>query len=247
MMLDENGFLPWLLGPRGVTRKKLPAPGLWVSPAEVEGGVMEAPELPRYLRRVEPGAPLPDGVEPGAARYDRVVRKELPERFRWPAVIAGAVVTVASVAVVLAGVPWGLMSLPAGIALVIAGLWGGRRSVTYRRSDTGAWVEDQESIAADEPFQWFGTKTRVFLGVLAAFALWLAVTGAGEMGWAEILMTSALALGLGGCALVDSLPWPHRDLRDEIRSHQRFHELADPARALTPEDLGRTVDGGGPA
>lgn len=236
-MRDENGAVLRLLEPRRVTRKLLASPGVWVSAAELEGGVTDAPELPRYLRRMEAGAPLPDGVAPGAARYEMIVRNELPVAFRRPAALAGAVVTVASMALVLAGVPWGLVALPVGLGLVIAGWWGGTQSVTFRRADTGAWVEDDAAIPSDEPFHWFGTGTRVFAGALSALALWLAATGAGEMSWAEILMTGALGLGLGACALVDSLPFPRRDLAEEIRSHERFRELADPARALTPDDV----------
>ncbi|HEU4558876.1 MAG TPA: hypothetical protein VFS20_13540, partial [Longimicrobium sp.] len=150
-MRDENGSVLRSLEARRAARKMLASPGVWVTADDREGGVTDAPELPRYLRRVEAGAPLPDGVASGAARYEMVVRTELPGEFRRPAALAGAVVTVASMALVLAGVPWALVALPVGIGLVIAGWWGGTESVTFRRAETGGWVEDDAAIPSDEP------------------------------------------------------------------------------------------------
>ena len=240
MTADGNGIFARLFGPGRATRSMLASPGLWVADDSLEGAdtpasVLPAVHRPRYLRRLDPGAPLPDGVDPGAARYEMVVHNELPQRFRGPTTLAGAAATLGSIGVLMAGHLWGVPVLVAGLALVAGGISGGAERVTFRRTPEGRWVEADGVVVDVEPPPLFGRWTRVLLGVLSAFAFWLALTRAGEMPWDEILIAVGLGVGLGAGAVFDSLPIRDRDPSAAFRSALRFYELADPTVRSPPK------------
>lgn len=246
-MVDENGLLARLFGPQRETRKMLALPGVWVSTEVLARDAMQPGSLPatcrlQYLRRVEPGAPLPDDVNPGAVRYEAMVHTEVSEKWRRPAAFAGAALTLGSAGLLAAAVPWGILSLLAGIALIVTGVTGGMECVTFRRSEAGAWVEAEAELPPAEPLPQFAPWERVLYGTLstAFFALMLTERIEGNL-----LLVGTVGAGLAVAAVWDSLPIRRRDPNNELVADLRFRELANPARPLTPEDLGAIADGGG--
>lgn len=245
-MKDDDGVFARLFERGRVTRKLLSEPGVWV-PAEylelggeVAEGRSTVPGL-RFLRRIEPGGGLPDGVDPGAARFDVVVRSEMSPGARLAAAAAGAAIALASAATLVAGVPWGVISLLAGIALIAVGVAGGDESVTFRRSENGGWVQAEAELPPGEPLPHFAAWERVLYGTLSAAFVAMMLTGRIE---GNLLLVGAVSAGLAAAAVWDSLPIRRRDPNNALVAELRFRELANPARPLTPEDLGRTVDGG---
>jgi hypothetical protein len=227
-------------------------PGVWVHEDDFEG---EAPApvgppdviLPRYLLRLEPGAPLPPGVDPRAARYDVVVFNDVPRHVRLPIAVAGALVTAASAAALAAGVPRGVIALPLGLALLGASIRGMGEWTTFRKSETGLWVEagDDAIVAAETsagPTPVLGKPLRVGAAVLSVFAFSTIAMIWNQPGLVEIAAAAAIGIGFGAAAILDWLPLRRHDVRQELEAFRRFYELADPARPLTGDELGTPTD-----
>jgi hypothetical protein len=223
-------------------------PGVWVHGDDFEG---EAPApvgppdviLPRYLLRLEPGAPLPPGVDPRAERYDVVVFNDVPRQLRLPMAVAGALVTAAGVGLLAAGVPRGVVALPLGPALFGASIRGMGEWTTFRKSETGLWVEagDEAIIAAETsagPKPVLSKPLRVGAAVLSVFAFSTIGMTWNQAGLVEIAAAAAFGIGFGAAAIVDWLPIRRHDVRQELEAFRRFYQLADPARALTGDELG---------
>lgn len=240
--MKETGLLGWLFGPNRHTRKRLSLPGLWVNSADLRDGaasdgVLSAAYRPVYLRRTDPGAPVPAGVDPDAPRYQAEVSNQVPQRFRGAAAAAGTVVTLASVAAIAGGIPWGFVTLAAGPALITAGITGGSEGVTFRRAPDGAWIEAEGEPPAIAPLRRYGPWTRAFAAAGAAIAAWLVVTNAAAAEWEAALIAAGVGALLAGVAAVDWLPIARPDPEPQILADRRFYELADPTRPLTDRDL----------
>ncbi|HEU4558875.1 MAG TPA: hypothetical protein VFS20_13535 [Longimicrobium sp.] len=245
-MKDNDGVFARLFERGRITRELLSAPGVWVPAEDLERGDEGSERLPAvhglcFLRRIEPGSELPDGVDPDAARYDVVVRSEMSPAARLAAAAVGAVTALASAAALVVGVPWGVISLLAGFALIAVGVAGENESVTFRRSENGGWVQAEAELPAAEPLPHFAPWERVLYGTLSAAFVAMMLSG-----WIEgnLLLVGAVSAGLAAAAVWDSLPIRRRDPNNALVAELRFRELANPARPLTPEDLGLGVDGG---
>jgi hypothetical protein len=242
MMPDQGGFVARLFRPQRGTRKMLAVPGVWVTHEDLEDGDARAGSLPaapalRYLRRCEPGAPLPDGVGHDAARFEVVVHNTMPQRVRRRVAAAGAALMLSTAGTAMVGVHWGIITLLAGATLMAVGTTGGSEWVTFRRSETGHWVEvvEEAELPPAEPLPVFGRWERVAYGALSAAILGLAATGRIT---GNLPLVGVMGLGLALAAVWDSLPIRRRDPNNAILADLRFHELADPTRPLTPEDVG---------
>lgn len=227
-------------------------PGVWVCDDDFEG---DAPAPagphgvipPRYLLRLEPGAPLPPGVDPHAERYEVVVFNDVPRHLRLPIAIAGALVTAASAAIVRAGAPNGLIALPLGLALLGASIRGMGEWTTFRKSETGLWVEagDDAIIAAETsagPKPVLSRPLRVGAALLAASAFSTIAMSWNRVDPVGTAAVAAIGIGFGAAAIVDWLPIRRHDVRRELEAFRRFYELADPARPLTGDELGTPGD-----
>jgi hypothetical protein len=78
-------------------------------------------------------------------------------------------------------------------------------------------------------------------GVLSAAILGLAATGRTT---GNLPLIGVVGVGLAVAAVWDSLPIRRRDPRNAVLADLRFHELADPSRPLTPEDVGLPLRAG---
>jgi hypothetical protein len=247
-MPEQAGIFARLFGPQRGTRKMLAVSGVWVTHEDLEGGDAQAGSLPaapalRYLRRCEPGAPLPDEVAPDAPRFEVVVHNTMPQRVRRRVAAAGAALMLSTALTLPMGVHWGIITLLAGATLVAVGTTGGSERVTFRRSDEGHWVEveAEAELPPAEPLPVFGRWERVVYGVLSAAILGLAATGRIT---GNLPLIGVVGVGLAVAAVWDSLPIRRRDPRNAVLADLRFHELADPSRPLTPEDVGLPLRAG---
>ena len=217
-------------------------PGAWITEESIvrddaAGGTVPS-QRPLYLRRLQPGAPVPADVEEGAQRYDLVVRTEMPESLRRPAALAGAAIAVAGAAAVGAGNPYGLVAVTPGLGLLAAGLGGGAETCRFRPSVDGSWVPAPPP--PPEPprtVPLLGRGYRVGIGVVSLAFLSVVALRWNEAPVSELAMAFVMGAGLGAAAIAGSRPMTIPGAEPHLL--QRFHDLADPATPL-PGDTTRT-------
>lgn len=213
-------------------------PGVWITAESiVRDGPADgtaASRRPFYLRRLQPGAPLPADVEEGAQRYDLVTRTEMPESLRRPAALAGAAITVAGAAAVAAVSAYGAVAILVGLGLLAAGIVGGVESYLFRPSADGVWV--QAPPPPPEPSRTVPYLRRgecVALGVLSLAFLSVVALRWSTAPFSELAIAFALGAGLGALAIAGTLPRP--SVGADFHRLQRFLDQADPSIPL-PDD-----------
>lgn len=131
-------------------------PGVWhmhqeAIPREGASGMVVKP---RYLRRLDPGAPLPDDVDPAASRFE-IVAERLPPPW-WLRFLAplGLLTFVGSfTAMVVLDAAWGGLVGAVSLVPILLGLYC-PYAIVVRPSEAGRWVEAPGVIEPGKPPPW---------------------------------------------------------------------------------------------
>ena len=184
---------------------------------------------------------LPPEVDPDAPRFEAVVHRALPERYRLPLGAAGAVATLGGAGLLALGVPWGIMGLIAGVAALVGGLTGGKKTTRFREAADGPFVKVSPELEAETLEELWRKPVRAWerigAGILglttAAIVLRLLLPlEFGSTGWETLVIMAFVAATLLYVAIRGNLPILDPQLRPPP---PRFYEFADPTRPLPPE------------
>jgi hypothetical protein len=175
---------------------------------------------------VEPGAPLPAEVPPGATRYDVVEQPHIPAERRPWVIAAGALGTLGSAATLTFTNDWIWV-----LVLSLVALWSGLRpdsTEVLTPAADGRYLlvgdGDPQPSAAPSPV------VRVALMVVAAFFTLTGIVLLASGAWEGIFIFAG-AWGFFRLAKTGRL-----DESELPPASARFHELADPSRPLTASD-----------
>jgi len=254
LIRSEPWWRRWLDHARGndKTLRALLAPSaVWHLGEEmIPGNRPEDPPIstikPRLLRRLDPGAPLPEGVDPAAGRFDLVVSRISPGRKNHWWTLLGAWVAAAGIVAVWQGAAWGGLFTCMGLSGFVSGLLTAvdrPYTATFEPSPNGEWIEAPGVIEPGPPPPLVSPANRRMTLLVAAAAATIGVVWWGDMTWTNRLFAIGVFLFFALMTVLDDLPIPRKRPSDEFRARLRFLALADPTHPLASTDVHPSAEG----
>ena len=185
--------------------------------------------MPEYLK-LEPGQPLPEGVEADAPRYVAMERPSIPPAGRAVAGWGAGAAAAASVALFGLGMPQpGILALTAATVLALPAWFGRGMHRTMRLSRDGNWVELPVKAPAEDKVPLLLLSPREYRILGAVLYLVLAVAAYLLAGWEGAGATILILAGMYARDLAGR--WSEQS-PTEVPGSESFRALANPRRPL---------------